>query len=288
MTAGSTSGPTIGLTIGLIAGNGSFPLLFARAARARGMRVFAVGMRGETDTKLAAEVDQLTWVRVGQLGKMISAFERAGVTRAAMAGGVRKTRLFSRARPDLLGLRLLARMVVRRDDGLLRAVAAEFERRNIEIVDSTLYMPDALAPAGVLTEQQPTEQQWRDLRYGLRIAREIGKLDVGQTVVVKAGAVIALEAIEGTDACIARAGDLVSGAVAVKVAKPDQDLRFDLPAVGPRTIDSLAAAGITVLGVDAGRTLILDSTQMLEAANRRGIAIVGLSAADDGASGSES
>ena len=133
-------------TIGLIAGNGSFPVLFARAAKGQGLRVVAVAMRGETEERIEAEVDAITWVRVGQLGKMIRAFGRAGVTRAAMAGGVRKSRLFSGARPDLLGLRVLTRVVVRRDDGMLRAVAREFERNGITIVDSTLYMPDALAP----------------------------------------------------------------------------------------------------------------------------------------------
>lgn len=269
--------------IGLIAGNGQFPLLFARAARARGVRVVAVAMRGETEPAIEGEVDALTWVRVGQLGRMIRAFVRAGVGEAAMAGGVRKTRLFGHARPDWLGLRVLARCAVRRDDGMLRAVAAEFERRGVRIVDSTLFMPDALAPAGVLTQAQPSPRQWQDLHYGLGVARQIGRLDIGQTVVVKDGAVVALEAIEGTDACIRRAGDLTGqrGAVVVKVAKPVQDMRFDVPAVGLATLDCLQGAGAQVLGIEAGRTLMLEPNRLIGEANRRGLVVVGLPAGEE-------
>lgn len=272
-------------TIGLIAGNGAFPILFARAAKAKGVRVVAVAMRGETQSRIASEVDALTWVRVGQLGKMIDALRGAGVRRAAMAGGVRKTRLFSGARPDWLGLRLLARQVIRPDDGLLRAVAAEFERHAIEIVDSTLYLPEMLAPVGVLSGRAPTAGEWADLRYGLRIARDIGRLDVGQAAVVKEGAVVALEAMEGTDACVQRAGAIIGGrgGVLVKVAKPDQDMRFDVPAIGPKTIEACAAAGITVVGVEAGRTLVLEAQRVIELANGCDVCVVGLGDGDDAA-----
>jgi DUF1009 family protein len=265
-------------SIGLIAGNGQFPLLFARAARQQGVRVVAVAMQGETEPSIAQEVDTLTWVRVGQLGKMIRAFARAGVRRAAMAGGVRKTRLFGGARPDFLGLRVLARCVIRRDDGMLRAVAAEFERQGITIVDSTLFMPDALAPQGVLTAGQPSPREWQDLRYGFGVAQHIGQLDIGQTVVVKDGAVVALEAIEGTDACIRRAGELTHrrGAVMVKVAKPVQDMRFDVPAIGPATLDSCEAAGVRVVGIEAGRTLMIEPERLIAEANRRNLVLVGL------------
>ncbi len=268
--------------IGLIAGNGRFPVLFARAARAKGHQVVAVAMRGETEVAIEGEVDALTWVKVGQLGRMIGAFKSAGVTRAAMAGGVRKSRLFENARPDLLGIKLLAQAVVRRDDGLLRAVAREFEKAGITIVDSTLFMPEVLAPAGVLTRAEPTASEWRDLRYGLGIAREVGKLDIGQTVAVREGVVLALEAIEGTDACIRRAGELSrgKGAVIVKVAKPSQDMRFDVPAIGVATLDTLVAAHIRVLGVEAGRTLLLEPERIVGEANQRQLVLVGL---DDGA-----
>ncbi len=264
--------------IGLIAGNGIFPLLFARAARERGLRVVAVAMRGETEEAIVVEVDALTWGRVVQIGRMIRAFRRAGFELSAMAGGVRKTRFFEGIRPDWTAVKLLAQCALRRDDGMLRLLASEYQRNGIEIVDSTLYMPDALAPAGALTSQRPTLTEERDLDYGLKIAREIGKLDIGQTVVVRDGAVVALEAIEGTDACIRRAGELTSGkgGVMVKVAKPDQDMRFDVPAIGTRTIDSLVSAGISVLGIEAGRTLMLEPQAIIDAADAHGVCIVGL------------
>lgn len=268
--------------LGLIAGNGQFPLLFARAAQKRGIPVVAVGLRGETEPAVEDLVDAMTWVRVGQLAPMIRAFRRAGVRRAAMAGGVQKTRLFGTARPDWLAFWVLARCVVRRDDGMLRAVAAQFERAGVTIVESTLYMPEALAPAGVLTQARPNKRQWHDLRYGLGVAQTIGQLDIGQTVVIKDGAVVALEAIEGTDACIRRAGELTrrGGAVVVKVAKPAQDMRFDVPAIGPRTLDSLQAAGVQVLGIEAGRTLMLEPNRLVQEADRRGLVLVGLTEQD--------
>ena len=265
-------------TIGLIAGNGQFPLLFAEAAKAKGVRVYAVAMVGETDKAIEKAADETHWVRVGQLGRMIRLFKGARVLKAAMAGGVRKTRLFEGARPDLTAVKILARCAVKRDDGMLRAIASEFEQNGIQIVDSTLYMPDCLAPAGVLTAERPGEREEADLAYGLKIAREIGRLDIGQTVVVKDGAVVALEAIEGTDACILRAGDLTAkeGAVVVKVAKPGQDMRFDVPAVGVRTIATLKKAGMTTLGVEAGRTLLLEPERLVAAADEAGVTIVGL------------
>lgn len=264
--------------VGLIAGNGVFPQLFAKAAKEQGVTVVAVAMRGETEPAIEDCVDQLTWVRVGQIGKMIKCLKQAGVTQAAMAGGVRKTRLFDGVRPDLTAVRLLATCALRRDDGMLRALAAEYEKNGIEIIDSTRFMPEALAPAGVLTDLSPSEAIWDDLSYGLTVAREIGKLDIGQTVIVREGAVIALEAIEGTDACIQRAGKLTGyqGGVMVKVAKPEQDMRFDVPAIGVQTIKSLSQAGITALGVEAGRTLLLDPQAIVELANIRKITIVGL------------
>jgi len=273
-----TRAPSPPSQIGLIAGNGVFPQLFAKAAKEQGMEVIAVAMRGETDPAIEAFVDSITWVRVGQLGKMIRCFKRAGVTQAAMAGGVRKTRLFEGVRPDLTAVKILAQCAVRRDDGMLRAVAAEYEKNGIEIIDSTLYMPDALAPSGVLTSHTPTDEILEDLRYGLTIAREIGKLDIGQTVIVREGAVVALEAIEGTDACIKRAGDLTgrSGGVMVKVAKPEQDMRFDVPAIGSETIRGLHQAGIVALGIEAGRTLLLDPQAIINTANDLKVVIVGM------------
>jgi hypothetical protein len=177
---------------------------------------------------------------------------------------------------------VLGRVLLRRDDSLLRAIASEFERRSISIIDSTVVMPEALAPEGVLTRRRPTEVEERDLRFGLEIAHAIGRLDIGQTVVVKEGVVVALEAIEGTDACIRRGATLAPGAVVVKAAKPNQDLRFDVPAVGPLTITTMREAGARVLGVEAGRTLMLQCETMLDEADRVGLCVVGLTARDMG------
>jgi DUF1009 family protein len=270
--------------LGLIAGNGVFPILFAQAAKKAGHRVVAVGHVGETDAGLADHVDTLHWVRVGQLGALIGALRKHGVMEAAMAGGIDKRRLFSHARPDWLGVKTLARLLGRRDDALLRAVAHTFECHHITIVPSTRYMPEAMTPAGVLGTVQPTSAQWLDLREGLRIAHVIGTLDIGQTVVLRDGAVVALEAIEGTDACIHRAGTLTHqvGAVVVKAAKPQQDMRFDVPAVGLKTLQAAHDAGVKVMGLEAGRTLMLNPQALIEAANTMGISLVGL---EDGSRG---
>lgn len=267
-------------TIGLVAGNGQLPLYFARAARARGCRVVAIGLRGETSEALVDEVDELTWAAVGQLGRMVRTLRRAKVQAAAFAGGVDKRRLFARARLDWTGAQLLWRLARRQDDGVLRAVAAIFEAAGVPIVSSTCVLPELMVPAGVLGRKTPDADQWRDLQFGLEIARKVGALDVGQTAVVCRGAVVALEAIEGTDACLRRAGALTGGkgAVAVKVAKPAQDMRFDVPAIGPTTIKTLAAAGLRVLGLEAHRTLMLEPQATVAAADAAGIALVGLDA----------
>ena len=264
--------------VGLIAGNGAFPRLFARAARAAGARVTAVALRGETLPGLEVEVDALHWVHVGQVGRMVRHLRRGGVQVAAMAGGVDKRRLFTKARLDWTGARLLWRLARRQDDGMLRAIAHVFERGGVPIVSSTCYLPRAMVPPGPLGQHRPTAKAWRDLAYGLEVARSIGALDVGQTAVVRAGAVVALEAIEGTDACLRRGGALCAGrdAVAVKVAKPAQDMRFDVPAVGPRTVEVAFEAGIHVLGLEAGRTLLLEPDVVRARADALGICVVGL------------
>ncbi len=267
-------------SVGLIAGNGQFPILFAKAAKEQGLKVIAVAMEGETESAITDHADICLFVKVGQLGRMIKFFQKHSVTKAAMAGGVRKTRLFEGARPDLTAFKLLARSALRKDDGMLRAIAREFENKGITIIDSTAYMPECLAPAGLLTNQPISDDTQTQLDYGYDVARKIGELDIGQTVVVKDGAVVALEAIEGTDACIARAGELTkrSGAVLVKVAKPNQDMRFDVPAIGLTTIENLAKAGIKVLGVEAQRTLFLEPQKIIERANELGVTIVGIRA----------
>ncbi len=265
--------------IGLIAGGGQFPILFARAARSQGVQVVAVLLRGEADIRLQSEVDMYTWVSLGKLGQMIETFQKSQVSEAAMAGTVAKTKLYSRIRPDWKAVKLLARMLTKRDDALLRSFADEMEANGIKIRPSTLFLPELLAPPGILTRRKPNSRERRDLEFGWNLAKEIGKLDIGQCLLVKDQAVLAVEAIEGTDETILRGGRLGNGrAVVVKVSKPNQDLRFDVPAVGPDTIETMKAVGASVLAVEANRTLIFDREEMIEAADRAKIAILSRSA----------
>jgi UDP-2,3-diacylglucosamine hydrolase len=265
-------------TVGLVAGNGRFPLLFAEGARREGVRVVACAHRGETDPAIEGLVDELTWVRVGELGKIIRTLRDAGVRRAAMAGGIKKVGLFTGARPDLRGAAFLARMRNFRDDALLRGIAEEFERDGIEVIPSTTFLGAILAPEGVLGRVSPKKGEWADVAHGFRVAKAVGRFDVGQSVVVRGGLAIAIEGVEGTDACIRRGGELAHGAITVvKVSKPGQDLRFDVPAVGPSTIATLAAAKGRVLAVEARKTILLDREQLLGDADRAGIAVVGIS-----------
>jgi DUF1009 family protein len=269
-------------TIGLIAGNGTFPLLFARTARAEGWRVAAVAHAGESESEIAALVDSLLWIKVGELDKLVNAFRAAGVKRAVMAGGINKANLMRNFAPDQRGQRVLARLTQWSDDALLRGVAGELEGEGIEIVESTLFLESILTREGVLAGGELSEAQWRDVRYGLAVAKGVGRFDVGQTVVVKAGMVLAVEAIEGTDAALRRGGALgCGGAVAVKVSKPGQDLRFDVPAVGLDTVPTCREAGIDVLALEAGRTLILQRAEFLGAAAAAGLSVVGVAAGDD-------
>lgn len=264
--------------IGLIAGNGAFPILFARAATRAGHRVIAVAHRGETDPALHAHVHALTWVRVGQVGAIVQAFKRAHVGQAAMAGGIDKRRALARLRPDWCGLKLMWRIARKRDDALLRAVAQAFEHWGVRIISSTTFVPQALAPTGVLGRAQPNAKVRADLHEGLRLAHAIGALDVGQTVAIKEGTVLALEALEGTDACILRAGALCGhrGAVVVKAAKPGQDMRFDVPTIGPETIRTARQAGVVAIGIEAGRTLLLEAEATIKLADEANISLVGL------------
>jgi DUF1009 family protein len=261
--------------LGLIAGNGKFPLIFAAEARREGYEVVAVAHRGETPREIESLVAHVAWIQVGQLGKLIETFKQAGVTRAAMAGGIRKVKLFGNFRPDLRGIRFLAGLKSREDDALLRGVADELAKEGIIVLESTVCLPDLVAKEGVLTAQAPSPAQWEDVHYGFRLAKEIGRLGIGQTVVVKTGVVVAVEAVEGTDAAIARGGSLArSGCVVVKVSKPRQDLRFDVPAVGVDTIKNLHAAGGAVLALEAEKTILLERDEMLREASRCGVVVV--------------
>jgi DUF1009 family protein len=260
--------------VGLIAGNGRFPILFARSAQAQGYDVVAVAHHGETEPELNAVVPGVTWVKVGELEPMIRTFHDAGIEQAVMAGGIRKAALLEHFAPDARGLAFLARLAHLGDDALLRGLAEELEREGIHIVSSTLFLESLLAPAGALTPQAPTEAQWRDIRHGVAVAHAIGRWDIGQSVVVKSSMVLAVEAIEGTDATILRGG--TPGAVVVKVSKPQQDLRFDVPAIGPETVRVCATAGVAVLAVEAGKTLVLERDAVLRQAEATGLCIVGV------------
>ncbi len=265
--------------IGIIAGNGEFPIEFAKAAKEKGMTVVAVAHEGETRPELAETVDTIIWVRVGQLGKLIKAFKDHGVHDVLMAGGIRKTHLFSGAMPDLRGAALLARLIAKKDDSILRGVAAELESEGITVRESTLYLDNLLAPAGILTRRRPSREEQGDIEFGWQMAKEIGRLDIGQTVVVKQRSVVAVEAAEGTDETIRRGGGLCrSGAVVVKICKPGQDLRFDLPATGLRTIETMEEVHASCLAVEAGKTIMMQREAVLQRADRAGISIVALDA----------
>ncbi|MEW6301689.1 MAG: UDP-2,3-diacylglucosamine diphosphatase LpxI [Thermodesulfobacteriota bacterium] len=266
--------------LGLIAGNGRFPLLFAQAAQAEGVDIIAVAHEGETLPELAALVPSLTWVRVGELGKIIETFRHAGVTQAVMAGGIYKAGALARVQPDARGLAFISRLPSLKDDVILREVARELEGEGIAVVGSTFFLASLLPQEGVLTARSPDAQQWADIRLGFAVARDVGRWDIGQSVVVKRGTVLAVEGVEGTNAAIRRGGEFGGrGSVVVKVSKPQQDLRFDVPAVGPDTIQVMREAGAVVLAVEAGKTLMIDKPQMLREAERHNLCVIATTAA---------
>jgi len=264
-------------TIGLIAGGGRFPLLFAESARRAGHRVVVAAHVNQTDPGLEKLVDGFTWVKLGQFGKVLEVLKAAGCTQVVLLGSITKARFFRDAWLDALGLQILAKLAVKNDDSVLRAIAAALEERGLPVTDPAAFLQDRLAREGVMGRREPTEDQWADARYGLELARAIGRLDLGQTVVVKDGVALAVEALEGTDACIRRGGELSKeGGVVVKSVKPQQDRRFDLPAVGPDTIDSMREAGCQVLAVEAGSTLVMDLDEVVRRADKAKIAVVGI------------
>jgi DUF1009 family protein len=266
--------------IGLIAGNGRFPFLALQAARRLGHEVTIVAVKEEAFPALedaARELGaDLHWVSLGHLGKCIKILKDAGAARAVMAGQVKHAKLFSGILPDLTLLSVISKLKARNTDALISAVADVLRDEGIELLDSTTFLAPLLARPGVLTRRAPSPDENEDLAFGYRIADVIAGLDVGQTVVVKARAVVAVEAMEGTDAVIRRAGEIAgAGTRVVKVAKPNQDMRFDVPVVGITTIDALRRAACTALSVDAGRTLIVDGDGFFQAADAAGIAVVG-------------
>lgn len=269
--------------IGLIAGAGRFPFLVAQGARQAGHEVVIVGLRGLADPALRELADRFYWSGVVRLGRWIRVFRREGVSRAIMAGSVRKREMYGRFRllrylPDWTTIRLWFFVAAdKRNDTLLRAAADEMQRKGVTLSNSVEFCPDHMARAGVMTRRQPSAAQRKDAEFGWRIAKEIGRLDIGQSVAVKEQEVIAVEAIEGTDDMIRRTGSLCrsGGWTLVKVAKPDQDMRFDVPTVGVNTIENLHANGAGMLVIEAGKTLMVDREKVVEAADRLGIVLMG-------------
>lgn len=269
------------MRIGLIAGNGRFPFLVIEAARSLGHEVTVVAIREEADASLESIADDslgivIHWISLGQLGRCIAILKEAGVSRVLMAGQVKHTKLFAKVVPDLTFLSVLNRLRNRNTDSLIAAVADVLSENGIELVDSTTFLKPLLASAGELTKKNLSENETSDLVFGYEMADAIADLDIGQTIVVKDRAVVAVEAMEGTDDVIIRAGQLAgTGACVVKVAKPRQDMRFDVPVVGIATIRSMQKAGATVLSVDEGRTLMLDGDAVIKSADEACITIVG-------------
>lgn len=261
---------------GLIAGNGQFPFLVVEGAKKHGVELAVVAIKEETDKKIDEVAENVLWVGIGQLGKMISFFKKQGVEKAMMAGQVKHVQLFSGALPDVRMMKMLWNLPRRNTVALIGGVADEMAKEGIELIDSTTLIADQLAPVGVLTKRKPDKFENENIKYGLQIAAEIARLDLGQTIVVRSSACVAIEAMEGTDVTINRAGELANGKLTViKVAKPDQDMRFDVPVVGLPTVETMIAAGATCLSVTAGKTLIFDRDVMLRHANDAGICIIG-------------
>lgn len=266
-------------TLGIIAGNRDLPLVLAREARTAGIRrLVAVAFEGETNPALAELVDEMVWLRVGQLGKMLEAFTRRGVRHCVMVGQIAPKNLFD-LRPDWRAMTLLLRLKEKNAHTLFGAIAEELRQEGVELIEATPWLQSLIPQAGPIAGPELSETQAADVAFGHRIAREIARLDIGQTVVVKGGAVLAVEGFEGTDACLARGGDLAGkngGAVAVKVAKANHDFRFDIPCAGPRTVEVCAAHGVAVLAVEAGRSLLLERPEMEALAARRRVSLVAL------------
>ncbi len=275
--------------LGLIAGNGSFPLLLLDAARAQGTQVVVAAIKEETspfiENRGAASVH---WLSLGELGKLIDTFKREGVSTAVMAGQVKHKQIFSSIRPDWRLAKVLFSLGTRNTDSLIGAVAKVLEDEGIRLISSTSYLEPLLARSGVLTRREPSEAEQKNIDYGRQVGRHLAQYDIGQTVVIAEAACVAVEAMEGTDATIIRAGEIMSSAgegsdsaallsrelTVVKVAKPNQDMRFDVPVIGVKTIGTMQQAGATCLAVDAGKCLFLDGDRVIEAANKAGIAVV--------------
>lgn len=261
--------------IGLIAGNGKFPIEFAEAAAKEDITVFAIAIREETNPRLEQVVEGVEWVSIGELERIIDTFKARGISEVVMAGKITKTLMYTNIQIDDRWKKILGRITNHNDDSILLAIVEELANESITTINSTTYLNVLLPEKGILTTTQPNERDWADIRFGREIAKHIAGMDIGQTVVVKNCAVLAVEAIEGTDAAIVRGGELGKGGVVVaKVSKPNQDLRFDVPVIGINTIDALVKARARALVIDAGKTIFLDRETVIAKADSHGISIV--------------
>lgn len=263
--------------LGLISGSGELPVAVALEARAKGYRTLAIGLEPVADRSLESFVDEIRWINVGKLGTIIETLKNSGVREAVMAGKVPKSLLYrSKIVPDLRAVKILFSLRDRSDDSILLAITRELEKDGIKLLNTTDFSARLLTPEGNLTKKQPLEADWKDIRFGWKIAKEIGRLDIGQTLVVKDRAVMAVEAIEGTDEAIRRGGRLAGeGAVIVKVSKPQQDMRFDVPVVGMHTLQAMIEVRAKILAVEADKSILLNKEEFLSEADKEGIGIVG-------------
>ena len=265
--------------LGLIAGKGDLPKAVATEAKAQGYTVFAIALDPLADLSLSSYVDEIKRVNVGKFGTIIDSLKHYGVKKAVMAGKVSKTLLYkSNIVPDLRAVKLLFTLKDRSDDSIMLAITKELEKEGIQLLTVTSFSSTLMTPDGILTKRKPSDDEWKDIAFGWKIAKEMGKLDIGQTVVVKNQAVMAVEAIEGTDEAIKRGGILAGGgAVVVKVSKPNQDMRFDVPAIGPDTLHAMIEVGACVLSVESNKSIFLDRENIIAESNKAGISIVGYS-----------
>ncbi len=265
--------------LGIIAGNGKFPLILAGNAKAEGIHVVVAALSEEADQGIENIADSVYWLSITQLGKLIKTFQKEGVTRAVMAGQVVKRRMYTSdlLKLDLTAARLWASLPDRKGETILKAVADELSKNGIELIDSTIHMKPFLAGPGLMTKSRPTKPEAADVEFGLKMAKVIAEHDIGQSVAVKDLSVVAVEAVEGTDNCIRRAGELGKGGITiVKVSRKGHDMRFDVPVVGMRTLDAMKDARARVLAIEAGKTLMLEKEELISGADKAEICIIGI------------
>ncbi len=265
-------------SLGMIAGNRRFPQIFAQEARRSGVQqLVAVAFEGETEPAIESYVDHVEWMKLGQLGKLVEAFQRNQIQEVVMVGQIAPKNLFASLRLDLRMTMLLARLKKKNAETILGAIGEELAKDGLRLVSHAKFLERLIPQKGILTQRKPSKEERKDFEFGFRIGKSIASLDIGQTVVVKQGTVLAVEAFEGTDETLLRGGTLgQGGATAIKVTKPGQDMRFDIPCIGPRTIEILKQSKINALGIEAGKTLLLEMELLLKAANQSGITIEAL------------